>query len=618
MTARLWAWCCATLVAGLFVAISNPLHSGAERIAYDAQVRALKKIEFESRILLVDLDEKSLAEVGPWPWPRARVGELIRSLTDHYQVNTVALDIVFPDPRADDRQLRAAVNHPAVILSQTFDMQAGSENRIGTLANVFPVAVGSSVGRAYGYLANHGGLLPAEPRVGHITPEIDSDGRIRSLYPVICFEQSCAMSLSLRMFQKLMRAGSIQWNAARDRNNGLWSFDAWADTKIPLDAAGRVWVPYRVQPSGFQYVSAADVLGQRVDAERLRNMVVIVGSTALGLGDRVATPVSAVTPGMEVHAQLLSSLLDGQLDHRREVSVVELLAVALIGGILLFVWPGRGQRAVLIWTFLMITVFAVAYLLLRSTGQVVTQASAMLLWFGAVVLFWIAFESALLNRQIKTVAVQFSHFLPPFLVHRLMRGSVLAPESENRLLTVLVADLRGFTKACEHQSPDRVALLAQTCLATLSAVVDQHGGTIEKFTGDGLMAIWGAAESDGQGAVAAGNAYRAAGQMQRAIAELGPWFLSNGFAPMQLSVGLNTGEMAVGIFGGAGHLAWTAQGDAVNVASRIEQLTRETGDAMLVGELTARLVGLSQFERRGDYPVKGRSAAVTVYGPRQA
>jgi adenylate cyclase len=170
--------------------------------------------------------------------------------------------------------------------------------------------------------------------------------------------------------------------------------------------------------------------------------------------------------------------------------------------------------------------------------------------------------------------------------------------------------MRGFTTASEGKSPDAVAALAQKCLETLTQVVYQYGGTIEKYSGDGLMAVWGAPKRDLEHAK---HAVEAGLQMQVAVKGLKDWFRQNGFEPMRVSVGINTGEGAVGIFGGEAHLAWTAHGDAVNVASRIEQLTRVIGVDLLIGRRTAELYGLANTKDCGEHQVKGRIAPVKIY-----
>jgi adenylate cyclase len=236
--------------------------------------------------------------------------------------------------------------------------------------------------------------------------------------------------------------------------------------------------------------------------------------------------------------------------------------------------------------------------------------SPMPLMVASLGLLGLVLESMRLNQQLRVVAHQFSRFIPESLVKRLIRGRVVGPSSDKRELTVLVADMRGFTGASEGKSPEAVAELAQRCLDTLTQVVYRYGGTIEKYSGDGLMAIWGAPRHDPDHAQ---HAVEAGMTMQQNIGALAPWFIAHDFKPMKVSVGINTGEMAVGVFGGDAHLAWTAHGDAVNVASRIEQLTRSVEEDLLIGLKTAELYGMDKVRYCGDHHVKGRHGLVAVY-----
>lgn len=607
---RILAWVIATVITLAYGHIPNDLHAGAERAAYDRLVKWRVGNWAETRLVLVDIDEKSLAAVGPWPWPRETVARLITQLTGRYQVAALGLDMVFADPRAGDTQLLAALSDPRVTLSQTFDMAMPSDNQVGQLANTFSAEhyPGALMAQAGGYVANHRGLLPPQAQVGHISPIIDPDGKVRRLYPVICWAQECSMALSVRIWQSLMQAGALTWQSSPGKS--AWLFDAQADTRLPIDRDGAVWVPYRVPAGGFQYVSASDVVEGKVAPERLNQLIVLVGSTALGLGDRVATPLDAIAPGLEVHAQVLSALLDGALLEVRSVAWWQTLLVFGLLGVWLWFWPARGQKSLITWVALAFTGVVAGLAGVVLLGSWVIALTPWVLWVVILGVVWFALESARLSHQLRHVASQFSHFLPASLVKRVLRDPEVRAESERQTLTVLVADMRGFTQACEGKSPEAAALLAQQCLSVLSAEVARYQGTIEKYTGDGLMAMWGAPLSDAEHAQ---HALQAAHAMHAAVHQMQSWLAEHGFAPMRVSVGINTGEMAVGLFGSQSHLAWTAQGDAVNLANRIEQLTRTVGRDLLVGEMTAQLIGLAQCEFMGTHMVKGRSQPVSVY-----
>jgi adenylate cyclase len=286
------------------------------------------------------------------------------------------------------------------------------------------------------------------------------------------------------------------------------------------------------------------------------------------------------------------------------------LVPCLLIALLYLIWPWRSTKGLLLWTALtgLVVLVASVFFFVRYAWWL--PLSPMPMMVALLGVLGLVLESLRLNQQLRVVAHQFSRFIPESLVKRLIRGRVVGPSSDKRELTVLVADMRGFTGASEGKSPEAVAELAQRCLDTLTQAVYQYGGTIEKYSGDGLMAIWGAPHHD---PLHAQHAVEAGVSMQQAIAALAPWFIEHDFKPMKVSVGINTGEMAVGVFGGDAHLAWTAHGDAVNVASRIEQLTRTVNEDLLLGWKTAELYGLDKLKYCGDHYVKGRHGLVAVY-----
>ncbi len=594
------------VLLALYACLPNALYKNLERSAYDQMVAWAPLNASDERIVLIDIDEKSLAAEGAWPWPRQKVAALINELSQHYQVALLGVDIVFPEAKEGDAQLKAALNQPNVVFSQVLDFSAQSQNHVGQLAGLSASPDGLP-NQITGYIANHPDLLQADSQVGHISPLIDADGKVRRILPLACAPVGCTASLSVRMQQALH--GAKQMQAKFSQNTLQFNLSNGEALNLPLDQERAMTIPYRVKVGGFQYISASDVLNGQAPAATLNNAVVLLGSTALGLGDHVATPTHNIVPGLEVHAQLLSAMLDQAYITPQSGWVWVLLPGVLIA-LFYIAWPWRTTKGLLTWMALsgaLVVALTAALFILRGWWVPLSPMPLMVAVLGGLGL---VLESMRLNQQLRVVAHQFSRFIPESLVKRLIRGRVVGPSSDKRELTVLVADMRGFTGASEGKSPEAVAELAQQCLDTLTQVVYQFGGTIEKYSGDGLMAIWGAPHPDplhAQHAVEAGMA------MQKNIAALVPWFIAHDFKPMKVSVGINTGEMAVGVFGGDAHLAWTAHGDAVNVASRIEQLTRTVEEDLLIGWKTAELYGMHKLRFCGDHHVKGRHGLVAVY-----
>ncbi len=592
---------------GLYVSLPNSPYKKLEFAAYDQMVAWGPAARSDQRIILIDIDEKSLRDVGPWPWPRKQVATLISQITQNYQVALLGVDIVFPEAKDGDALLKAALNQPNVVFSQVLDFSEASQNQVGQLAGLSPVQDASLFHPVTGYIANHPNLLQADSQIGHISPLIDADGKVRRIIPLACAPIGCTTALSLRMYQALH--GAKQMHGQINKKNLQLSLSSGEILTLPLDQERAMPIPYRVRVGGFDYVSASDVLRGRVAPATLNNAVVLLGSTALGLGDHVATPTHSIVPGLEIHAQLVSAMLDQDFI-TPQYGWAWLLVPCLLIVLFYLLWPWRNTKGLIIWMTLSGgLVVAVSIILFMQRGWWI-PLSPMPLMVALLGVLGLVLESMRLNQQLRVVAHQFSRFIPESLVKRLIRGRLVGPSSDKRELTVLVADMRGFTGASESKSPEAVAELAQKCLDTLTQVVYQFGGTIEKYSGDGLMAIWGAPNSD---PMHAKHAVEAGIIMQENIENLASWFIAHDFKPMKVSVGINTGEMAVGVFGGDAHLAWTAHGDAVNVASRIEQLTRNVKESLLMGWKTAELYGMDKVRYCGDHYVKGRLGLVAVY-----
>ncbi len=631
----------AVFLALAYVAVPGPLYDGVERYAYDALVSLSPPIRHEERVVIVDIDERSLAKYGAWPWPRATVAQMTTELIQRHQVALLGLDIVFPLRREGDRQLRAALDHPNVVMSQTLDFAPMSDNHVGVLADSVSVQGVPLAPQASGYIANDAGVLPQGGAVGHISPVIDDDGRIRRIYPLACYRQTCTMTLALRMYAQLTGAGQVMPRVEFRDGGAQLHIDLHNDEPIdlPLDAQRAWWVPYRVAPGGFPVVSVADVMDRSRTLPWLENSIVLVGSSALGISDRVSTPLTRLAPGVEVHAHLLTALLDRS--YIRPVPASSLPFLLLAGALLVsyLLWPARGRAFLLGWPLaaFLLCCLPLAWLLLAH-GMLLplTPLPLMVLVIGALTMLQ---QNFALDARVRSLGLQVSQFLPASLVRRLLRDSAIGPETERHTMTVLIVDVRGFTAASEDKTPEQIAGFAQKCFEVLSAEVARYQGTIEKYTGDGLMALWGVPTDSGAATVPsvppplyvrpapralqpgvdigharyAAQAVSAAIAMQRAVDHLADWFAEHGYRQLQLSIGLNTGPMSVGVFGGQTHLAWSAQGQAFNVASRIENLTRDVGENLLMGEQTALLLAPDAARKIGEYTVKGVLAPVAVY-----
>lgn len=612
------------LAAGLTLLIAHRDwlgYSAGERLIYDQSIRLGREVSEEQRIVIVDIDEASLASIGPWPWPRSRLADLLGKLVDDYRAALVGVDIVFPDERPGDPVLRARLKDRPIVLAQAFDLAPLSVNRAGVLTDPLAAPDVRSLRRAAGYIGNSPSLLAPGQAAGHITPTLDPDGKVRRLYPVLCHgerEAVCSATLGLRMYQWLNDSRRLSYRPASAWQPPLLALESAAGLSVPLDREGGILLPYRIPPGGFALVSAAEVLSGRADPDRLAGTLVLVGSTALGLGDRVATPRETMTPGVEVHAQLLSALLDGDLLREPAAAWREwaVLPWMLLSSLLLLFF-GRGHPVqMLLWALASAGLWSLLNGSLRYYGGLVLPLLPGLIFSLLAFMLLAPFEIRRLGKRLGGAIRHFSAYAPESVVHALLddngntRAAAGQPLSEERIITTLFADIHGFTPMVERLGPDELSVLMHKLLEVFAEAVTRHHGTIEKFTGDGIMALWGAPDPDPDHAL---HAVEAALDLQESLRQLHGWLAERQLPPIKLGVGINTGPAIVGIFGSAERQTYSAQGDSVNVANRLEQLTRPLQEAILLGEETARRIPPMPVRDLGRHAVAGKRDAIGVY-----
>src|SRR5690606_28564344 len=365
----------------------------------------------------------------------------------------------------------------------------------------------------------------------------------------------------------------------------------------------------------FPYVSATDVLKDKVAAGAFRDKVVLVGASAPGLLDLRATPVAGAYPGVEVHANLVSGMLDGTLKHRPGyVLAIDVLTLVAVGAILIFVMPRLSPLpAAAVAALLALSVCALNLLLWSSANLLAPLANALILiaCLFALNMSWGYFVESRSKRQF---AELFGQYVPPELVDAMARGpQSYSMEGRRAELTVLFSDVRGFTTISEGLQPEELATLMNEYLGAMTAVVQRHRGTLDKYIGDAIMAFWGAPVDDPQHAR---NALLTAIEMQAALTELNQVLTAKGWPSLAIGVGVNTGPMTVGDMGSPVRKSYTVMGDAVNLGSRLEGITKEYGVGIIVGEETREILRKEfAFRELDRVRVKGKEEAIAIYEP---
>lgn len=554
----------------------------------------------EPRILVVDIDEASLATSGPWPWPAARIADLVEILLSRYEARGVALDIVRPKAGDPEGEMRMALlaGHAPLVLAQVFDFDPEARRpaplREGVLAGALPGGHAFTPGgaaRADGYIANHPGLAAA-PRVGNIGFVPDRDGVLRHVPLVTRFEGRDYPAL------------------------GLALVNCCSGARPPaLPDAGRMRIPYQRDWSAFTVVSAADILNETIAPDSAKGRLVLVGSSSLGLGDRVATPHAASRPGLGVQAEILSALLDRQ-EGRRPAP-----------------WPGR--LAACAFALLSALLAAFAFPRLQAWASVALLGLVSLLWLGVAYaiaphdpvfsttaplvtnLFLLAvavpFQWQLTQRRSRRLLGTLQQYVAPSVVQELLRSDLADPLAPRQLdVTTLIADMEGYTTQVESLSMEESARLTREFLDCLTGPVITGGGTLDKYTGDGLVAFWGAPLPIEQHADLALDAARAIVERVAALSRLRE---AQGHPPLRVRIGIESGPAVAGDFGTSFRSIYTAVGDSVNTASRLEQAARDFPHDVIVGAGTVERALRHDFLALGERRLRGKGRPTALFTP---
>lgn len=547
----------------------------------------------EPRILVVDIDEASLDELGPWPWPRERLAHLVEILLTGYEARGVALDILLPAPTGTEGDTRLALlaAHGPVVPAQAFDFDFAGNRPQPVLDGHLGGAVKGYAGGvpATGYIGNYPALAAA-PHIGAIGFIPDPDGALRHVPLVTRFGGQAYPALGLALLN-------------------------CCSGKAPpaLDDTGMMRIPYARDWRAYTVVSAADILAQRIVPASASGRLALVGSSSLGMGDRVSTPLAANRPGLGVQATILSALLDHQ------------------EGKLPAPWPGR----LIACLFAAASCIACTLLFPRlsaAAGVVLLGASSALWLLLAYVaaphdpdfapvgplatnLFLLAvavpYQWQQAQRRSRHLLQTLRQYVAPAVVEQLLRSEEQDPlRPRRRDVTTMVADMEGYTSQVETLPVEEAARLTRDFLDCLTGPVIAHQGTLDKYTGDGMMAFWGAPLPLDEHA---DLALDAACAMRRRVAELSAARVAQGHKPLRVRIGIESGAAMAGDFGTSFRSIYTAVGDSVNTAARLEQVARDFPHDMIIGPGTVEHSRRHRFLPLGERHLRGKEKATPLY-----
>jgi adenylate cyclase len=625
-----------------------------ENYTYDMRLNLLMPNTVDNRIVIVDIDEKSLVEQGRWPWGRDKMARLVNQLFATYEINTLGFDVVFAEkdessglknlewmqqrylqddagfasvlekvkPQLDYDQIFAeSLKNRKVVLGYYFQLH-GDTNHVGKL----PIETFSAesfenqnidFAEASGYGANLEVLQQSAHSGGHFNPEPDADGITRKISTLIKYQgnyyDSLAVAVARAYLQNPVMEAKFATAGTGEDYSGLEAFKM-AGKRIPVDDEVATLVPYRGAQGSFKYVSASDVLNNKVRPASLKNKIVLVGTTAPGLMDLRSTPVQSNYPGVEVHANIISGILDNNIKERPAYTQgIEFILLLLAGLLLAFTLPNLNPlKATLLTLVVLATVLGVNFASWQYANLVLPIASSLLL-LGLVYLLNMSYGFFVESRGKRQLTGLFGQYVPPELVKEMAKNpEAISMKGESREMTVLFSDIRGFTQISEGLDPKQLTQMMNEFLTPMTQIIHSNRGTIDKYMGDAIMAFWGAPLRDHRHAQ---HALNAALQMNEAMKELSAKFVAKGWPEMRMGFGLNTGDMVVGNMGSSFRMAYTVMGDSVNLGSRIEGLTKNYGVDIIVSEFVKAQTPDIIYRELDIVRVKGKDKPVTIFEP---
>jgi adenylate cyclase len=630
-----------------------------ENLTYDNRLRLSMPQTVDPRIVIVDIDEKCMAAEGQFPWPRDKLARLVTELFDTYRVRVVGFDMMFPEPdrqsgrelfdrlaagpladlpgfaeRADaarseldtDRALADAIRGRAVVLGYVFRAPLGTESGDPGLPGpvLFDKVTASQFSvpfpRAEAFTPNVPVLRQATPHAGFFDlPTLDADGVVRDAPLLQDYGGQLYPSLALEVLRVALGAPAVQLEFDPPEARAGLNLERvrLGDVALPVDETASVLVPYRGPQFSFPYVPATDVLNRRVDPKVLEGAIVFLGTTAPGLKDLRSTPVGPDYPGVEVHANVVSGALDGRIKQRAPYySGMEAVTLLALGLLLAWLFPKVTAAWAAIVVIGLIAAGTVLSVIVWNSANVVMPTGVPVAYTLVVFLAQVLYGYFIEARRARDTAKTFGQYVPREIVEEMAASNLqISMEGRSQEMTVLFSDVRSFTTISEQfkDRPTELSELMNNFLSPLTEIIQRHRGTIDKYMGDCIMAFWGAPLDDPQHAT---HALQAAIELPKAMRALDGEFARRGWPPLNIGVGLSTGNMRVGNMGSSFRVAYTVMGDPVNLGSRVEGLTKEYGVTVICSEFT-RAAGPADWSYRelDQVRVKGKDQPVSIYEP---
>ncbi len=515
-------------------------------------------------LVIIAIDDPSLQELGRWPWPRSQFAHLVQALN---QSKVIGIDVAFFEASAEDDLLASALKSSGkVVLPVEYMFFSSEQGKVQGRSPLLPV----------------GSLKESANELGYINIVTDADGVTRALNVDV---QGVYKNFAVALYGQ------------------FW--------KKPLQRSSRLLINFVGPPKSFKYYSFADVVQGRVAPSVFKDKLVLVGSTSPDMHDDYFVPTSQgkAMPGVEIHANALQTMITQRfLAPISDAWMVLFLLILSVGMMFLVhrwhLWAFLAALALIILNgFLAIALF--------ERGIIWNIVFPPLSILGSVA-SGVSYYYLVERREKKKVMGAFSKYVSPVLVHEIMKHpEKLKLGGERRNITVFFSDIRGFTSISERLSPEELVKLLNQYLSAMTQIVLKNRGLVDKYIGDAIMAFWGAPLDEEQHA---SLACWTALEMRDQLDMLRTRWVKQGYPEVNIGMGINTGDAVVGNMGSSERFDYTAMGDTVNLASRLEGLTKQYSVMILLSESTKEVVKEEFVTRKVDVvAVKGKKQGVAIY-----
>lgn len=630
-----------------------------ENYLYDVRVRLTMPDTIDDRVVIIDIDEASQAELGQWPWPRDTLAEIVDRLFDDYGVRVLGFDVLFAEAEETSAERLLATLQTDELAEIPGVSERLAQIRAGIDSNIRFAEALIARDVVTGFVFKDS-LLPNEPVSTGVLPPplfaaadlqdidvpfieargfagslqdlqlnaigggffdsplIDSDGVFRRAPLVQRYAGDVYSSLALAVAQIAMGSppvGLVFADDGADARRGIdLEYLTLGETRIPVNEHVAVFIPFRGHQGSFRFISAKDVLAGTAPGDLLEGRIALLGASAAGLLDLRSTPVGQRYIGVEAHANLIAGLLDGDIrQHPSYAAGIELTLLFLIALLTSLLLPRLSPPGALAFVVALPVVILLSNLWMWNSLHLVIPVASLLCCALFATLLQINYGFFVESRNKRHLSRVFGQYIPPSLVEEMDEsGEEASLEGEARDLSVLFSDVRGFTTLSENLDARELTQLMNEFLTPITGVIQRHRGTIDKYMGDAVMAFWGAPLPDGQHA---DHAVTAGLDMIRAVRDVSATFIAKGWPPIAVGVGVSSGEMNVGNMGSEFRIAYTVMGDIVNLGSRLEGLTKQYGVDMIVSEGTAGRIDGFLLREIDLVRVKGKNEPVAIFEP---